>query len=435
MSGFIDRLFHLLHRWHVLPAVVLASLLFIVEQNHYLDWVDAAMLRVSQRQVATEPADSGSGPVVLGIADPLYETAFHQAAPLDRGVLTRLLADTLAHKPKVLAVDIDLSPGPSSIDGGQQALDALLLGARERYPSTRLILITPLPVSTPKLLTTKSHWMKTLCARGVEFAAPTLLAHQGSVLKYEVGGRLPSLGVVATSGSGDVCGRFARSGEAVALRSLFDDLALGHGQQGVPTRPINFRAFEQITTLPLESESLPPITLAGRTVFIGGAFGQQDFYLTPGGELPGVLIHAAVAYSAQNAVGIVPHALAVGLDVVLGIGFGLLFAATWGRYFHALSEPQTREHAFLWLLLNFLILGVALSGVFHLAGWLLHHALWLNPAPILFGMFIDTLLAKEPHHAGHHVVEQGALARWITRLRWSIAVLLVAWAIFLLLQH
>lgn len=429
---------HWLHKFHLIPALVLASGLFVIEQHHYLNWIDAAMLQVSQRYspVPAMASVTETGPVVLAISDVLYESEFNQTSPLERARLATILRQLLESRPRVLAVDLDLSPAPVP-DAGQAALDDLLLTARNKFPDTRLIVITPFPSVSPQVRQQKAAWMRRMCDEAaLIFALPTLLLQQGTVLKYEKAPALEPLGILAAGQGRGVCKALGSSGDI----DLPDEAQTATAHASASLRPINYRYFDGAAPVVLDKALLPGSVgdlIAQKTVFLGGAYGQSDLHATPHGDVPGVLIHAAIAYSEQHPVGVLPHVVGFGVDIFLGVCCGLLFSLSWGCYFRAKASATTSEHAVFWLGLNLMLMLAGLLAVTLAASWLIHRGWWLNPAPMILGMFLDTLLAKEPHASQKAKVlhPPGRITQALVMSKWLLVAGITGWAMILLMQH
>ena len=140
------------------------------------------------------PQAAAVRPSVLLVDDEAFEDRFKERSPLDRSELARLLEGIREQAPKLLVIDLDLSPGPAPTDDeerAQAALDEVL----KAYAPDQLLLATPLPARSYELAQRRLRWMHGLCGAGVRFAHTTLL-HSGShVLRYDP--TLPSLGPLA----------------------------------------------------------------------------------------------------------------------------------------------------------------------------------------------------------------------------------------------
>ena len=493
--------FHVLVH-HLLVALSVAAIVHVLEHYRALNWLDSLMLRIASHASAgsgdsTLPADM---PVVLQIGDLLYEREFAQASPLNRGKLGTLIGELANKGPRTLVVDIDLSPGlrgagcpntdqpaargteaegqgphvPLATDSpcseDQIALNQLLakLG---NTPNMRLILATPVPVAAPELWREKAKWMASLCgnappARGVQFAFVHTPLSQHEVLRFET--RFPSLGPYAAwmeraqpTRSKLPC-EYVRTNpdSAVFLQRQTNPEALLDAEDFRGQRPFNARFFgmleyqtktigllQAVADLEAIDKKLP---LSGRTVFFGGGYGSHDEFATAFGTQNGVALHAAAYYSMLHGVSKPKDWAAFAIDILIGIAMGYLFHASWSRYNRAAAlaplEAGAPAHwpsyfrARAWLMANFaLMLGLVVL-LAYLSGWLLRSDLWVNPGPVIIGVFIKTILASRAHirHAqvdaehseAHALRPHHSLVQWVD---FMLFLPFVIWAGLLLL--
>jgi hypothetical protein len=142
-------------------------------------------------------------------------------------------------------------------------------------------------------------------------------------------------------------------------------------------------------------------------VLVGGSYGSGDEFITPIGTRPGMEVHAAIAASPRYA----DHPLlALVVDVLVGLGFGLLLHKLWGKYhrqrldlrFEGGTQGGDPRLAYGWLVL--LALGF-LTGVLLLAllGAVLfsHFGIWISPAAMAVGMAIDGFVLGGVESADH----------------------------------
>ena len=129
---------------------------------------------------------------------------------------------------------------------------------------------------------------------------------------------------------------------------------------------------------------------------------------------------------------------------------GYLFHASWSRYNRAAAlaplEAGAPAHwpsyfrARAWLMANFaLMLGLVVL-LAYLSGWLLRSDLWVNPGPVIIGVFIKTILASRAHirHAqvdtehseAHALRPHHSLVQWVD---FMLFLPFVIWAGLLLL--
>src|SRR6185369_1695356 len=100
---------------HLAVAVVLASVVLVAEHHGYLNWLTSASLRLAAAIAPATLSDmagqrNADEPVVLVVSSVIFETVFQQNSPLDRAIISNILGNIAAGKPRLIAVDLDLSP-------------------------------------------------------------------------------------------------------------------------------------------------------------------------------------------------------------------------------------------------------------------------------------------------------------------------------------
>jgi len=437
---------------HAYVALVLAALALIFEHQGWLNWLDSLSLRVAsnvtigvtegQRQKSASIQDR---PLTLLISDEMFERDFNQASPLERGRLADLIRPILAKNPSVLAIDLDLSPGPALADtpAQHQLEDVLAQGARS---GTRVVLTTPFPVFLDSVITEKYNWMRKLCASGVEFAFPYLLEMQGLVLRYPSG--IETLGQVSAradrpSGQGSsLCDQVKLGIQNAAFLSKDYPVNLLAGFDNLATqRPLNPAFFDDVQTFVISGVAdLVPIHLKQRIVVLGAGFNPSDQFNTAFGNQKGPVLHAATIFSVQHPTHI-SHTFSILLDLVLGIAAGFLFHAVWHRFDKHQQKSSSLGHwppshflaARSWILISCAILVAAVVMVTISSAWLFRHNLWNNPGPMMIGFFVKTLIASRPHsqHAEAHGKSIGPLHRLMQHIDHLWFLPIVVWGIFL----
>lgn len=450
-SATVARWWHLAHEplHHLAVAMVVASVLLIIDSFGYLNWLDSFSLRAASTlsakplTVADQPQWSADAPRVLLISERMYETEFQQISPLDRKVLARLLENVGAQAPRAIVIDLDISPVQALTD---DPLDKQLI---ELAKKTRLVLATPFTVATPALREKKREWMQRLCRANVHFGFAHLAMSQGMVLRYPQ--EMPLLGMLARpeSASDAVC-RLVEQGEEKAffLAPEFDAGLYFASDVIRKQAPIDMHflagSASVLHRLNGSGDALSEFGLQDKVVFLGSAYDPRDVFVTPFGIVQGSVLHSAVYFSELSPKKLVGHGAAFLFDLVVGVAAGFLFGATWGRYNVAIRAAE--EHPADWgryllarglLLFNFFILLLSILLLFRASAWLLQADYWNNPGPVLLGMFIKSLLAsrkgltvKNESH-GHGASPAHFLPAYTD---WFLALPLVAWALFILLN-
>lgn len=402
----------------------------------------------------TAPRPPQATPSVLLIDDEAFEGRFRERSPLDRGELARLLEEIRAAAPRLLVVDLDLSPGPAPTTEESRAQSALDDALRAFAPN-QLLLATPLPSRSYDLALLRLRWMHELCAAGARFAH-TALFHSGAyVLRYDP--TLPSLGTVAARmGEVQQDDRIAEPEpcELVAeqMRDIERDGAGARAQPGEPARQRTLGAAYFLQAPPSaayyidngQARQLAPINFgferfvrryclsAGaanddcatfddgaakdQVVFLGGAWGEEDLHPTPVGRREGVTLHAAGFHSEQVPVSSRFRPLATVAEFVLGLIVAFVMGSVWSGYFRALyAEPQTLQRIttrYAYAGLAALLVVGTLWVIAQSSGWLMQHGVWLDPLPLLGVLLLKTLFTarrieldavrRQPAHQARH---------------------------------
>jgi hypothetical protein len=430
---------------HLVVAVAVASIVGLLHHGGGLEWLDSLMLRIAGAFVWSDPPKlqpNAKSPEILLIGGALYEQAFEQRSPLDRGKLAALVKAVRDHSgglPATVVIDLDVSDNVGDVTG-QTALDDEL--ERLVQGGVLVVLPMPLPVITPLFVDAKVKWMRKACswrpaqpeADGrIIFASPALRSNAGRVLQYS--DQDLSLGIAATRPSrfDDICVRSIP--EQQLLVHTATAAQLGQLSATSPrlakTRPLNATFFlslpqhvheiETTAKLPLRDDG-QPLALAGRAVFIGGSYDLRDRFDTAvesdGQPTEGVTLHAGVFYSASDPVSVEQGFGALGIDIVIGILMGYGFTAAWQRHDAAQAAPGWKGYVVpkvLYVVILLIGFGLAALLVWIAAGVLFPLNLWVSPGPVVLGVCAKLMLSRRANaHAEPHVMPPHA-SRWVTR--------------------
>jgi len=423
------------HRWiagfghHLLVALVVASVVAVLHWRGALGWLDAVMLSAAasvQAKASWSPEGSGRHdemPVVVMIGEALYEREFRQTSPLDREKLAQFLRTTLQRgerPPATLVIDLDLSPVPGD-ERAQSKLDQAL-GDLVRA-GTHLLIPLPGRVETSELQHLKFSWLQKVCSwnrpdktAGVTLALPQVREHFGRVVQYDT--RQLGLGVVAAkpARADHLCERVRTDPEQWRkpfVSTFFDARVFQDGQGSL--QPFNAHFFRRLDDNLVVADSLGVAAdTGGRTVFLGGAYDDKDRFLTPldpaGSKIEGVAVHAATWFSVMHPVDVKHGIETFLLDVLLGLLIGYLFGWTWGWYRMAQTtgpgSSPTRHYLTTrgLLLLNLAVFALLIVLFMSLAAdYFYPRNYWVNPGPIILGVFVKFLIASHGQdHASHH---------------------------------
>ncbi len=375
---------------HFKAAVFVASCVVILHHCRLLDGLDIATFQLAQPQLKFlvplkslgEPRSESDSIKVVTINDKLYETRFKQTSPLDRCELYCIFKKILENKPKVLAVDLDLSPGPEEITVEETELYNLL----KQNNNTEIVLITPVKVYSDDLIAKKAQWMEEMCKKEhIRFGLPYLHSVKGMVLKHLSDPRSFASQIdqaTNKSGKSDSSNKriYCKKDNHLNCFNCFVNTKVST-DESLKTKKLNYKFPYYIERIRVENIDNTN-KLKEHVVLFGGSYGSTDKYETPVGTLAGVFIHAASYYSVANPVDeyhVMNYFIEIGVSTLLGAVFCLF--ARW--YLNTRSLHS--------IVFN-LIFQLILMNVFILfASIFLRFNLWIHPVALIIGMGIHAL--------------------------------------------
>lgn len=434
-------------------TLVIASLVHVLQGWGLLTSLENATFRLVAHFSFPVPvlAEGSMAPAVALIDTASYEINFGEASPLDRRKLAAIIDDLADQRPALIAIDLDLSPDKEFADGGyrfasrgdrdaQQAVD--LAVARAAGSGIDIVLILPQRL-TGQRMSEKRGWMESLTSSGhgrVHFTTSTVQVDNGVVLYFS--DAEPTLGYAAAS---VMKRRLAQDAGSHGVAAGHGD-APGHGgdagHDDGKVRSINPRYLEFLETdlvrpgLTMADAPGTPLyqrhgwtkanSIQGRPVFLGFGDAFEDRFMTVKGVKPGVFVHAAVFYSIFDNAGVTSHLWGFVFDIFIGIVLGLAFELVWerrnqryrqfrtlasgagpflslARLYNPWRTTGVRElhDGWAWYLyalgyasINVLLLAAAVVGLLATASTMVAAGWWLNPGPILLGLFIHTNFAS-----------------------------------------
>ena len=453
----------LLH--HLIAALMLASMMQALEARHFLEWLDGAMLRVTAGGSAYDPRDTDPGlryrPSIIDITPAAFSEVFQERRPLDRARLVELFDIIGQRQAKIVAVDIDVSPAiyeravPRALD---QSLKRLV------QSGTQVVLVLP----DPSEANVNLEWIRARCTDGLHFASAAITERMGAVTRIDV--NTPSLAAIALQLAARRGAAHLETAKEPAhghaepdLANQICEMAVHVGSERALAAAARLPASEPGESRPEARETVPlhpaavamrsliPSTvdvalfdghagLAGSTalgpvVFVGGSYDINDTFESAQGPVQGLYVHAASFTSLAMKTSEL-HRLAVfAFDVALGVMLGVLFGAMWTVYGKATRAVQIIWHeAFdmrdsarrgriagaiaalagnrLWLAVLWAI-PCGLAGIaIYSAHWFLIRGLWVNPGPIILGMFLHAMSLR--HTPAEHASSSSEAA--VTKL-------------------
>ncbi|VVO27641.1 CHASE2 domain-containing protein [Pseudomonas fluorescens] len=409
-----DGIAGLLH--HLPGALVVASLVTIGHLHfHLLDAIDSYAFIGIGNLSAVEALSSGAkkpSVAVVLIDQSSYETNYHERSPLDRCQLRddlKFLYD-LPIPPRLLVIDLDLSPGRGDVFC-QNKLNELLINGQSR---TKTVLMAPLPVNDPLASDIIQAWRETMEDAKIAFGDPNLPIRYGLVTKIECEEK--KLAAVALDAAIAV-DREVPSDTAVAVKKLTNastnpcrgeqekkqskEFLINPKQYVMGLRPVSTYKLSTQRELFSEWPGLPPPWQLP-VVFFGGSYGEDDTYLTPLGTMYGVEVHAAAYMSLVEPATLFSHLRSFGLEIGIAVLFGGVISFCWRHYFAMRFSPSPPKRQFstifVWILGLLLMALVMVTTAFSLCLLSTSNS-WLSPIPIALGMLIESFFVGAVHEA------------------------------------
>ncbi|HZP88382.1 MAG TPA: CHASE2 domain-containing protein [Burkholderiales bacterium] len=405
------------------PALLMALLMFTLDHLGWLDWLERATIEISAAMSSVMPrmsmrgpresanAYEDSAPRSVLIDEGSFQGAFAERTPLNRRRLVEVIETVLASGPRILAIDIDLSPVAAATAGeaaGQEALDALLIRASA---GTTIVLVTPFPTSLPDRARLNAQWMRKLCTQSqrLSFAYSHVARNQGIVTKIHP--RFPSLGNVAFAHSAagsaadphkgacaDLIAHADKGSYPPYLDTMFIDVVTAPLRQRDALVPMNINYFEEDLSgrlsFPVSRFAHSDLghALKGHIVFLGTDIRTLDSLVTASGAQPGVLIHAATYFTRVHPITALPAWLLFVIESALGLALMVAFTSLWRRYEQDMALPTSNQSlarqaraivlASRWSAAVIAITVLVILFTATLSGFLLAQATWFNFAPI-----------------------------------------------------
>ena len=466
---------HLLH--HVIGASLIASLMLALEGFHVLEWLDAAMLRASaeQGQLLNRGKDPGAAyrPGIIEIDQPAFEQVFDEREPLERARLQQLLANVAQRGAQVQAIDLDLAPAVYEQHApGARPLDQLL----ERLATDGHQLVLILPEQSDQ--NANLPWLRARCAAGVHFASPRIRERMGAVTRIEL--KSPVLAAVAF----ELARGAWQQEQAQPMPAALSEQKQGYrladrvcqlAQRARSEKELARWAFEPVihgdakdaaeqnaVTAPFHPAAVAPAFLdptrlgvrlvdgkAGvaadaarkKVLFIGATYDVRDRYTTAEGEQAGLHLHAAGYTSLGIGTADVNKYVVFLADIVIGVLLGCLFGGLWTLYGRAelAIDKRIEDHDFgrlhrmgtlaefygirLMLVLVWASPFVIGALAMYLSRGLLEQGWWVNPGPLIAGMFLHAMSLRAVAH--HPPEDVPGLSVWAQLRRTHPGIVLV----------
>ncbi|MBE0496630.1 MAG: CHASE2 domain-containing protein [Campylobacterales bacterium] len=378
----------------ILSFLFVNGIVFCLQEIKLLKIVDYSVLKImSSLNIDSKPSSYKfhSDSVVLMVGDYYYEKYFNATSPLDTKELALIIKNIASKGPSAIVLDFDISPDVDfkNLDTTflPREIDTLLSAVQQN--NTKVFLPFSFKAETKENKKLKQEWFNYMCSQGIILGTPAIQENFGAALTYL---SFPNhISILASSGeNSSICSHILseESIDAINTHMKKELKKISHEFS------INFTGIQKRTLELLTKEQLRDVDLKDKVVFLGGSYGYSDKYLTPSSEVNGVEILEAIYYTQSHKIEKADIVFSSVVDVVNGFLFGILLSFLLRnrlRFFRG-------EHYELYTIINilvFILLGAWMVFSLKLSAYMfVHFYIWLNPIPIIFGMFLDAIFAS-----------------------------------------
>ena len=351
----------------------------------FFNIIHSAMLQsISSSKDIHSEYDEKSDSVVILLTNKIFEEEFNAQTPLNKEKLSEIVTKIAQQKPKSIVFDLDISPDYNFSLSKQMYSDDIYEVLQTYANEIDIILPFTFIAQTNKNKELKLDWVKKMCQHNIHFGIPFLTNEIGSVLKYYENPNHVSLTINKENG---ICNDIKNI--------TVDDFENIQNKYFKENKRFNSSAinYEQINNHTIYIDSINDLTqynFQDKVIFLGGGYGFDDKYITPYGEKFGVEILNSIFYSSKYHIETadVLKTLIV-YDLCIGMLFGWLLNFLLNKRDNIDKEYLLflNNSALLLLILMFYFISLLISGIFF------HYFyLWMNPVPLLIGMFLDGIL-------------------------------------------
>lgn len=331
---------------------------------------------------------------IVGIDDADFRGVFQQRSPLNPDELRKLFDALRLAPPRVVAIDLDLSPASAD---DWPARDRLLSSLLALSKVTQLVMVCPQGYSTPEPGPLDREWVHRFSS-DVQFASPDLNVDG---LYYNSAKALKTLGMVSAAAAKGVLVKNTKVDWHEACLSLVVEDRGKPEFHLIRPAPVGVTSFTQART--------QPELLAGRIVLIGGKWGVNDQFRLRGQSEPfyGVSLHAWVIATELTLLFSPSESAVLVLDVVIGMVAAGAFSFIWMRI--AAYRNRYAKRSFFFLLFFSLAFGLPILWVIA-AAHLARFGVVLGAAGMILSAAADSFLS-----AHETLLEAGPKARHIAK--------------------
>lgn len=410
------------HTWHHIvdkwPETVLVAAVVTIMHLHpsHFGWFKAidryAYVVIGNLSTLLGPVQNNSlkaslPVVVVGIDSETHKSEYLERSPLNRCVIRDHLSKIYDLEPKLVIVDLDLSPGPKPGTEAQPSKPHKHSPSKKDYgwgdeitcqrelndfikertrEGAKIVIAAPFG---DEWSDDQKEWVCEMERANVRFGSAKLPVEYGVVLSHYTDPRT-----------------LAQTAKALLNDIEYIPEKCGDGNPFQPSEAnsalLNFKAYQPVPlAIELANWNEEKGKPHGDVVFFGAMYGEEDRHLTPVDELYGVNLHAVAFVSAFYKVNehdtFWGHIQSFCLDVLFAFIFGIVIAKCWHRYFILrLDSTSATKQQFAPVYVIALLAGV-LMGILLLLWislyFLSEHGIWTSPVPIAIGMLFESFVS------------------------------------------
>lgn len=328
--------------------------------------------------------------VVILISNEMFEKYSNYQTPFNKKIMTQILDKIYKQEPKAFIVDFDISPYYDfEVTKNDYLVNPLYTKLKDIAKTTPVIIPFLFMGETTENQMLKLFWIRDMCSYNIHFATPLVSSEVGVVLQYNNYKKQLNLlanNVVKKEDIHSLCTNIENL--ANLDLNLIKNYILREYNQSEKL-PINYQAINSSTIKINHVEDLDNFNLKDKVIYLGAGYGFTDLFATPYGEKYGVEIHNAIYYSLDNKIAPANIVISIFADIAIGVLFGIILSWT-------LVKRKIIKTTNMLILNNLAIVGIVLFFIMlstYVSAILFHSIfIWLNPIPIILGMFIDMMI-------------------------------------------
>jgi CHASE2 domain-containing sensor protein len=368
----------------IFSFLFVSGIVFLLDNKlNLLEIIHSATLRNIYNSIDKETKNkvynNNSDSLALLITNDFYEKEFNSTSPLNKEKLYNLIKNITKQKPKAIIIDFSISPNSL-----QQTENEIKLYEYLKEISKEINIVLPFAFFSNSNLKNQEKWIKDICKSNIKLAIPFITSEIGLVLKYN--NFQNHISHVAYTQNSNIC----KSLKTKSINEvLTNNKKLFTNQKEIP---VNYSKITHSTIYLNNMSEIKKYNLSNKTVFLGGGYGFTDIYKTPYSERFGVEILNAIYYSITHPIEYANLLNTSIIDILNGLLFGFFISFILRKKSTAKTQNMNTFYnlSLIIILFLFIIISLSISSIFFHKFFV-----WINPVPIILGMFIDLVINSE----------------------------------------